>query len=78
MSIFTMDVAILHGSAEILQFLCKLVLRFTKFQTTLSLLGINVTDGMFCMNRTTSVPKSALRYTFVDVDGVDLSSDLQG
>ena len=39
---------------------------------------MNVTDGMFCMNRTTSVPKSALRYTFVDVDGVDLSSDLQG
>ena len=24
---------------------------------------INVTDGMFCMNGTTSVPKSVLRYT---------------
>ena len=25
--------------------------------------NINVTDGMFCMNGTTSVPKSVLRYS---------------
>ena len=27
------------------------------------ILTINVTDGMFCMNGTTSVPKSVLRYS---------------
>ena len=42
---------------------CHGTLRHNLFKLLCSTNSINVTEGMFCMNGTTSVPKSVLRYS---------------